>query len=266
MTGDRQRDEGHHDHRAHARARERHRDRPALVLLEPRRDRRAEADHRHRGVAEPHAGERGVQLPGGGDMPHRGHAERKQHGAARDHRTRAATIDGRTHRREDQRGRQVEDGDARGDERDRPAARLGDLVEIDTRAEHAEAPREHGAEEAERDHAPSVTHQDACRTSALILEAALEIVSRSIRSRPASSRGRRRRPRRSAHRRRPRGRGTRRRPGRRRPRGARASLRVVLDARRAVERRHAAVLVHERAVRVCAAVKQLARERRGVEA
>ena len=43
-------------------------------------------------------------------------------------------------------------------------------------------------------------------------------------------------------------------------------LGVMLDAGRAVERRHAAVLVDERAVRVCAAVEQLARERRRVEA
>jgi hypothetical protein len=55
------------------------------------------------------------------------------------------TIDGRAHGREDQRGRQIEDGDARRDERDRPAARLGDLVEIDARAEDAEAPRDTAA-------------------------------------------------------------------------------------------------------------------------
>jgi hypothetical protein len=95
-------------------------------------------------------------VPGGGDVPHRRHAERQQHGTTRDHWTRAATIDGHAHCREDQRGGQVEDGDACRDERDRPAAGLGDLVEIDTRAEYAEAPREYGGEEAECDDAPAV--------------------------------------------------------------------------------------------------------------
>ena len=141
---------------ADARPHDGERHRPALMALEPGRDRRGDARHRERRPPEAEQHEAGIELPRRAHLSDQRHARRHAGQAQQQHGARPEPVDAAAHDALDAGAHEEEHGDRRSDLGDRPAVRRRHGLEVHAGAEKSERPGHGGNDEAGSDDPPAM--------------------------------------------------------------------------------------------------------------